>query len=193
MPHTIKLAGDLCALAVLRPEYAEDFSRWQNDPAVTVPLGDEAHTPWPLAATAAGIENAISRGEHVFGVVDRAGDRLIGRVLLFNVNLVDRTAMCGIFIGEADYRGRGYGAEALRLLLDYAFNLLNLQSVMLGVLEFNTPALRCYEKVGFRPIGRRRQARTIAGRSYDEIYMDILAEEFTYPSTVAPHIAAFRP
>ena len=84
-------------------------------------------------------------------------------------------------IGEPDARGRGYGTEAMRLLLDYAFTALGLHSVMLLVYEFNPAARRCYEKAGFRESGRRRDARWCNGRFWDEIYMDILADEFESP------------
>jgi len=86
--------------------------------------------------------------------------------------------MLGIVIGEKGYWGKGYGQDAVRLLLDYGFNLLNLNSVMLGTFSFNQRAIHCYKKVGFKEIGRRRQARIIAGTAYDNVLMDILAEEF---------------
>jgi RimJ/RimL family protein N-acetyltransferase len=66
----------------------------------------------------------------------------------------------------------------VRLLLDYGFNLLNLNSVMLGTFAFNRRAIHCYERVGFRVVGRRRQARIIGDVKHDAILMDILAEEF---------------
>jgi RimJ/RimL family protein N-acetyltransferase len=59
---------------------------------------------------------------------------------------------------------------------------------MLGTFAFNERAIRCYEKAGFREIGRRRQARIIAGRAYDAILMDILAEEFG-----AAYVSRFLP
>ena len=86
--------------------------------------------------------------------------------------------MLGMVIGEKEYWGQGYGQEAVKLLVDYGFNLLNLNSIMLGAFEFNARALRCYERAGFKVIGRRRQARIIGGRKYDAVLMDILAEEF---------------
>jgi RimJ/RimL family protein N-acetyltransferase len=89
--------------------------------------------------------------------------------------------MLGIVIGEKSRWGQGYGQEAVKLLLDYGFSLLNLNSVMLGTFSFNQRALRCYEKVGFKMIGRRRDARIIAGEKHDMILMDILAEEFESP------------
>jgi RimJ/RimL family protein N-acetyltransferase len=92
----------------------------------------------------------------------------------------------GIFIGEKSYWNRGYGEEALRLLMDYAFNLLNLNNLMLNVYAFNSRAINCYKKIGFKEVGRRRQARRIQGKSYDIIYMDILAEEFNSASSLPP-------
>jgi RimJ/RimL family protein N-acetyltransferase len=90
---------------------------------------------------------------------------------------VNRSAMLGIFIGEKRYWGKGYGREAVQLLLDYAFNLLNLNSVMLGIFSFNERAIRCFREAGFKEIGRRRQARIIGDKRYDLVLMDVLAEE----------------
>lgn len=179
MPYYKKLVGEKCYLSPCCAEDAEKWTEWDNDLQITLPLGDEAYTPYALESSRASVEDVIKQHRHVFSIVDLATDTLIGRCLLFDINQVDRNAMLGIVIGEKSYWGRGYGQDATRLLLDYAFNLLNLNSVMLGAFSFNERAINCYRKVGFKEIGRRRQARIIGQRMFDAILMDILAEEFT--------------
>lgn len=178
MAHYPKLLGEKCYLSPPSIEDAELWAEWFNDLDVALPLGDEAYTVQTLEGQREMIVNASKHQSHVFSIVDRATDQPIGRCLLFGVNAVDRCAMLGIAIGAREYRGKGYGAEALNLLLDYAFNLLNLNSIMLGVFAFNEAAIRCYKKVGFKEIGRRRQARVIGGKTHDAILMDMLSEEF---------------
>lgn len=63
-------------------------------------------------------------------------------------------------------------------MLDYGFNLLNLNNIMIRTYSFNKRAIACYKKAGFKEVGRRRQARIIGKEKYDMVYMDILAEEF---------------
>ena len=179
MPYYKKLVGTQCYLSPCRPGDAEKWAEWFNDLAVTIPLGDEAYVPSTLEGEQETVASILKSKGYVFSIIDLESNALIGRCLLFNMNQVDRTAMMGIVIGEKDYWGKGYGQEATRLLLDYSFNLLNLNSIMLGVFAFNTQAINCYLKVGFKEIGRRRQARIIGGKKYDAILMDILAEEFT--------------
>ena len=178
MSHYKKLVGEMCYLSPCAMEDAERWAQWDNDLEVTLPLGDEAYTPFPLAKSEEVMAGILRRQEHVFGIVGLETDALIGRCMLFDLDLVNRKAMLGIVIGEKTYWGRGYGQEAVRLLLEYAFGLLNLNSVMLGTFAFNRRAIHCYERVGFKEIGRRRQARIIGDRKYDVVLMDILAEEF---------------
>jgi len=59
----------------------------------------------------------------------------IGRCLLFNIDQINRQATLGIFIGKQAYWGQGFGQDAIALLLDYGFNLLNLHNIMLGVFD----------------------------------------------------------
>jgi len=181
MPHYRKLVGSKCYLSPPCPEDAELWAAWENDLAVTIPLGDEAYTPSSLERARESIADIVKHGTHVFTVVDIATDEPIGRCLLFNIDTVNRSATLGIVIGEKTHWGQGYGTEATRLLLDYAFNLLNLNSVMLGVFAFNARAIASYRRVGFREIGRRRQARIIGGVRHDVVLMDILADEFESP------------
>jgi RimJ/RimL family protein N-acetyltransferase len=149
MPYYKKLVGEKCYLSPCSKEDAEKWTEWFNDSEVTLPLGDEAYTPFSLEKSQEIVSNAIKHQEHIFSIIARENNLLIGRCLLFDIDWVNRKAMLGIVIGEKAYWGNGYGKEATILLLDYAFTLLNLNSVMLGVIEFNERAINCYKKAGF--------------------------------------------
>jgi RimJ/RimL family protein N-acetyltransferase len=179
MPHYKKLVGQRCYLSPLSYEDAEAHARWENDLAVAIPLGDEAYTPTSLEKMQEQIGAALRNQSHVFSIVDLERDQTVGRCMLTNLDAVNRSAMLGMMIGEKEFQNRGYGQEATRLLLDYAFNLLNLNSVMLGVFAFNERAIAAYRKVGFREIGRQRQGRIIGRQAYDVVLMDMLANEFS--------------
>jgi RimJ/RimL family protein N-acetyltransferase len=187
MPHYKKVVGARCYLSPLSHEDAAAHTEWENDLAVAIPLGDEAYTPTSLEKMHEQIDGALRNQAHVFSIVDLETDRTIGRCMLTNLDAINRSAMLGIMIGEKEYQNRGYGQEATRLLLDYAFNLLNLNSVMLGTFVFNARAIAAYRKVGFQEIGRRRQGRIVAGKAYDVVLMDILAEEFS-GSVIVPYL-----
>jgi RimJ/RimL family protein N-acetyltransferase len=172
-----KLIGEKVSLAPITPDLGEKWAEWLTDLAVSIPLGDEAYMSLTPDGMRKDIGNTGPR-DHVFSIVANEGDLPIGRCLLFNVDHINRSSFLGIFIGDKEYWSKGYGREAITLLLEYAFNLLNLNSVMLGVFSFNERAIQCYKSVGFKEIGRRRQSRLIGGKYYDGVLMDILAEEF---------------
>lgn len=181
MAYFPKLSGSLVYLSPVAPEDGDLWARWLNNLEVALPLGDEACTFIPLEKARADAAEAAHSQEPVFTLVEKTSGKPIGRCLLFGVSPMDRRAMCGLFIGEKDLWGKGCGTEALALLFDYGFNLLNLNSIELGVFAFNNRAIASYRRLGFKEIGRKRQARIIAGKAYDVILMDLLAEEFQSP------------
>ncbi len=185
----INIEGDRVALGPLRHEHIPLYTRWMNDFYTTGRLG-LAPRPFTAEQEVAWFEGAASNAERPsFTIYERATWRPIGNCGLHVIDTVNRRTDVGILIGEPNARGKGYGTEAMRLLLDYAFTVLNMHNVMLTVYAYNLPARRSYEKVGFREIGRRREARWFNGRLWDEIFMDILATEFTSPvlqSTLKP-------
>ena len=91
----------------------------------------------------------------LFTVYARETWRPVGMTYLADIDHRNRTAELGIVIGEADCRGRGFGTEATRLTLDYAFTVLGLHSVVLWVYDDNVAGRRCYARAGFRESGRR--------------------------------------
>ena len=178
MTYYKKLIGKKCYLSPPSLEDAERWTEWDNDLEVTIPMGEEAYIPFSVEKNREIIENLITKQNHNFNIVDLKTNKPIGRCMLFAVDQVDRRAMFGIGIGDKTYWDKGYGQEATRLLLDYGFNLLNLHNIMLGVYSFNQRAIACYKKIGFKEIGRRREARIIGGKKYDVVLMDTLASEF---------------
>ena len=178
-----KVPGERCYLSPIRIEDSPKYVEWLSDPEIAVNLLI-AQRILTLPAERDALEK-LSKSNEVFAIVAREEeDILIGNCGLHKVNHYDRHAECGIFIGDKHYWNRGYGTEALTLLLDFAFSILNLRNVQLEVFEYNARAISCYEKVGFKEIGRRRKARTVGGSTYDVFYMDIIAEEFEHPSHV---------
>jgi RimJ/RimL family protein N-acetyltransferase len=177
MKYFRKMIGKRCYLSPMNSEDAEKYVAWLADMEVAQYL-TVAHHNINLDVERETLARFVRQGDH-FAIVEGKKEELIGGCGFLNPDHINRTAEAGIFIGEKSYWNKGYGEEAMRLLLDYAFNILNLNHIMLSVYAFNTRAIRCYRKIGFKEIGRRRQARLIQGTSYDIIYMDILAEEFT--------------
>lgn len=178
MRYFKKIVGSLCYLSPVNPDDAEKYAEMLADLEVAQNLV-VAPQIISLPAEREFVERACKTG-YIFAIVDLESDALIGNCGLDNVDLINRSSECGIFIGNKQFWNKGYGTEAMCLLLDYAFSLLNLQSVMLQVYDFNTRAIRSYHKCGFKEIGRRRKARIIAGAAHDVIFMDILASEFTH-------------
>jgi RimJ/RimL family protein N-acetyltransferase len=102
----------------------------------------------------------------------------IGNTGLHQIDWKNRMAVFGIVLGEKAYWGQGFGTEAARTILRFAFEELNLHRVELEVFDFNPRAIRSYEKVGFRHEGTRREALFRNGRYQDVHLMSILQEEF---------------
>jgi RimJ/RimL family protein N-acetyltransferase len=188
MSHYPKLRGERVYLSPPAFDDADAWARWFNDLDVALPLGDEAYSPLTLEGAQADLRGMTGERMHVFSILTTAEDRLIGRALLFSLDYVNRASMLGIAIGEKDCWGQGYGREAMTLLIDYAFGILNLNSLMLGVYRFNARAVELYRSLGFRDIGVRRQGRIIAGQPHDVLFMDLLASEWlaARPSPFAP-------
>jgi len=118
------------------------------------------------------------RRAFMFAVETIAENKLIGGTGLFDINWTSRSATTGISIYNPEYWGKGYGQESMHLILDFAFQTLNLNRVELETLDFNKRAQKCYLKVGFKEVGRQRKARFIDGKYHDEIIMDILKDEW---------------
>ena len=117
----------------------------------------------------------------MFTIYERETARPIGNTGLHGIDYRNSRATFGIMIGETDARGRGFGTEATRLMLDYAFTALGLRNVMLTVFAFNPAGIRAYEKAGFKEFGRRRQCRAMGGKLCDEVYMYCLPSESESP------------
>lgn len=113
-----------------------------------------------------------------FVIDDTERDLIIGHCGLFNFNHVSRTCELGITIGDKDYWGKGYGREAITLLLDYGFRLNNVRKVFLHVNGGNERAQRAYRACGFIEEGRLRKHIWANGDYDDLIVMGVLREEW---------------
>lgn len=176
MKYFKKLVGERIYLSPRNSEDVEIFTKWLNDFEVTDYIGRSA-----AVMTLDAERKYLQSPEHDsvgFAIVELETDEMIGTVSIEGINYNNRTGLLGIFIGKDEYRSNGYGTEAIRLILDFAFNYLNLNSIKLDVFSCNERAIKCYTKCGFKEAGKWRKSKYINGKYYDTITMDILAEEF---------------
>jgi diamine N-acetyltransferase len=172
--------GERVRLRAIEREDIPNFVRWFNDPEVRQKLLMIA--PMSTAQEERWFESLRDReNDFIFAVEIQAGEAWvhIGNVGLHKIDWRSRTAVFGIVLGEKKYWGQGYGTEATRTMLRFAFRTLNLHRVELEVFEYNPRAIRCYEKAGFQRDGTRRQSHFYDGRYWDEHLMSILQDEFT--------------
>lgn len=180
MQYFKKLIGDRIYLSPkgVSEEEIEKFTEWMNDFEVTDYIGrtDQITT---LIGEKEWLENSAKNTDNRdFDIVELNSNKLIGTIGLGQFNWVNRSSVLGIFIGDEDFRGNGYGTEAINLLLEYGFKYLNLHSIKLDLLTINERAHKCYLKCGFKDTGCSRDAIFLNGKYYDELHMDILESEF---------------
>jgi len=178
MRYFPKILGKRLYLSPVNPEDVELYTKWVNDREVTLLMALHASVIG-LPQERQFLEGCAGGGDgHHFTIVLHDGDLPIGSICLLGLNPVDRTAELGIFIGETEYREKGYGAEAIRLLLGFGFHTLGLHNIVLYTSAENLRAIACYKKCGFRECGRRRESLFRGGCLVDCVSMDILDREF---------------
>ena len=166
----------------LRPREVSDLERaytWINDRDVARFL-DSGRYPISRADERRWLEerrtNSFATGVGL--AIETKDGAHIGNIDLMRVRPEDRKAGLGVMIGEKGYWSNGYGADAIVVLLRFAFGEMNLHRVWLTVDASNGRAVACYQKCGFQEEARLRQERYRAGRYWDTLSMGILHDEF---------------
>ena len=177
---TVKRKSLVGERVFLRPFSKRDLSyiqRWSNDAELRKLTGEVA----PISqAEAEKFYRELRSDENRawFAIVLKKGNRVIGEAGLLRMFRPWRNTDMTIIIGEKDARGKGYGQEAGRLLLSYAFQHLGFHRVSVGVVGFNKNAIRFWKSLGFKKEGVERDEYFCDNEYSDFIMMSILENEF---------------
>ncbi|QFU88590.1 GNAT family N-acetyltransferase [Amycolatopsis sp. YIM 10] len=171
------LTGKLVKLRALEPSDAEALHRWNEDPEV----GRWMVNDYP-ASLAQVLKRCEDRRRNTYGnlslcVETLAEGRAIGIAELTGAEPESGRAELTIFLGEAEFRGGGYGTDAIRVLCRYGFDAMRLHGISLWVVAENTGAYHVYRKLGFVEEGRQRERFLRDGRWHDMILMSVLEGE----------------
>jgi RimJ/RimL family protein N-acetyltransferase len=170
-----KLVGKKCYLSPIEINDAEKFTEWLNDMEILLNL--QLYSSVISLENEKAFLNNLSK-DHNYSIIDLETEELIGNCGFMDTDHINRTSEVGIFIGNKKIWNKGYGTEALSLLIDYGFKALNFHNIMLRVYEYNKGAIKKKKKIGFKFIGKRREALYRNLEKHNIVYMDILPNEF---------------
>ncbi|HRF93713.1 MAG TPA: GNAT family protein [Aggregatilineales bacterium] len=175
------LKGEKVHLAALNRDDLPTYQKWfanpeflrllTNDPAM--PHTQERHIKWLDENT-----KSTSNSEYPFSIRALDDNRIVGGCSIEIANWASRHGEVGIFIGDPDDWGKGYGSDAMNILIRFGFMELNLHHISLNVFSYNPRAIKSYEKVGFVHEGKRREALYRDGIYHDMHIMGILQREW---------------
>lgn len=174
------LRGEKVVLRPIERDDVEQIAGWEGDPEIWPQTSTLPYTPKSVADVlrdydVEGSELLRSTDTEAPFAVTVDGE-LIGTVSLWGIDVHNRRGHLGITLGP-DARGKGYGRDACRVLLGYAFRDRGLHRVQLEVLADNERALRAYAAAGFVEEGRMRDSAWVHGRFVDEVYMSVLSTD----------------
>ncbi len=173
----IFLKSDRIHLRPLEVDDAALCQHWVNDPDTRETL--LMYRPMNKLGERKFIENVSNQEDAVhFGIGLNESGELIGVIGLHMIRWKDRVGELGLFIGEANQRGRGLGTEAMELILEYGFSTLNLNRIQLFVFPFNETAIKLYKRLGFVHEGIQREGTFKSGRYVDHLLYGLLAREY---------------
>jgi RimJ/RimL family protein N-acetyltransferase len=172
----IKIEGRKIYLRTLSERNAtKEYCSWLNDPEVNKYLETRE-------ATIAELKNYIREKNKnpnclFLGIFFKKNNKHIGNIKLEPIDFKNRKATLGILIGDKNYWGKGIGKEATKLLINYAFQKLNLKEINLGVISANKRAISLYKKLGFKIYQVDKKSIQREGKFFDKILMSIKNEQ----------------
>ena len=167
---------------VLRPLLEADLPKmlkWINDPEVNqylsvyAPKMEKDEEDWIER-----VRKSQNQGSDFVFSIQLIEGECIGNMGIHSISWKDRTATTGALIGEKEYWGKGYGSEAKMLLLDYAFNTLNLRKISSTVIAFNKRSEAYSLKCGYKREGVRVKQHYRNGEYWDEILLALFKEDW---------------
>jgi ribosomal-protein-alanine N-acetyltransferase len=177
MDHPFVVGEKLYLRALERSDINEDYLHWINDAEVTKYMLTGTF-PSNVEKLEEYYHRMTTSPNHVIlAIVDKNSDRHVGNITLNDISWIDRTANLGIMIGDKDFWGKGYGTEATKLMIQYAFGRLNLRKLWLGVYASQKAAIRLYEKAGFKVEGCLKSELYRDGKYHDRIVMGITVDK----------------
>lgn len=168
------ITGERVVLRPITDADTDHIVAWRNTPSVMnnfifrQKFTPEMHRHW--LATKVAIGQVVQ-----YIIVDKADGRPVGSVYYRDIDPANHSAEYGIFIGEQDARGKGFGTETARLFTEFGFSTLGLHRISLRLLAENLPARRSYEKAGFAEEGLFRDMVLLDGQYRDVVFMAKLA------------------
>ncbi len=170
----VRLAGQKIDLCVKRTDDAalEQYLNWMNDEEF-IPYLARNNRITDLGEEQNYVNKSAGERDYQFSIVEKGSRRLVGNCG-FTVSRNWQNGNLGICIGEKDCWNKGYGTEAIKMMIRYCFNELNLHRVSLSVAGNNPRAQKCYKKAGMIECGRAHEHLFVAGKWVDLVYMEIL-------------------
>lgn len=170
--------GKKVCLRAYEPEDIELATKYINDKELKKLLVTTIPFPMTLWEEEEWIKSQKSNNQGIynFAIEDIKTGKYIGGCGIQSVNWLSRVAIVGIMIGDKDYLGKGYGTDAMKILIDFIFNEMNINKIRLGTFSFNKRAIKSYEKCGFKVEGVLKNEIFKEGKYYDEIIMSLFRD-----------------
>jgi RimJ/RimL family protein N-acetyltransferase len=173
------LVGEKVKLTSLNEEDIFEFQRWYNDVSFMRHYDIVSAIPKNIEDVKEMVSDIRkSNTAYIFAVKNLETEEFVGVTGFENISWNNGTALIYIGIGEEKHRGLGYAKEAFKLTIEFGFEELNLHRIYLTVLEYNEPAIKLYEKLGFKREGVYREFIHRDGKRYDMYLYGMLRPEW---------------
>lgn len=172
-------SGQLVKLRAYKEEDIEKAVEFINDEEVKKLM--DSNIPFPMTKWQeeewVRSRKANTDFTYDFAIEDLKTGKYIGGCSINECDVKNRTCVVGIMIGDKEYWGKGYGSDALKVLIKFIFEEVNMNKIKLNVFSFNNRAIACYKKVGFKEEGILKKEIYRNGRYHDEIIMAMFKDD----------------
>lgn len=173
-----KIEGEKVYLSPLELSSLVKITKWVNDKDSACFIGNYFCNISEELEKEVINKKCLDSSNYKFQIHLKDNDEFIGVCDLHNVSFKDQYAEIGYNIGEISFRNKGYGSEALNLLCDYAFNILNIRNIVMTIYDFNIASIKCAIKNNFKKVGIVKERYYCMGKYNDMIYYQLTKEEF---------------